>query len=284
MKNARRFVRRDVIVLGATAIWLPASLVAAARWKKIPIAMQAWCVRKQMKGDIPGTLAAVARLGYEGIELENDFGVPGAKWREYLDAAKLRACGFHHRLDELRGEKLAVTIAFNKAIGNRNLIIRSLPKDVYDSKDLLLKTAAEVNEIAGKVASAGLRLGYHNHTTDFNKLGQDYWWNLFADATKKQNVMLQFDTGNASEMAGVDVVSFLKRNRGRTISLHAKPHSNKAPNAFIGEDELDWKAIMTTAETVGGLEWYIIEYEKEGVPPLEALAANLERFRKLRGA
>jgi hypothetical protein len=34
---------------------------------------------------------------------------------------------------------------------------------------------------------------------------------------------------------------------------------------------------------VGGLEWYIIEYEREGVPPLEALEANLKGFRKLRG-
>ena len=35
---------------------------------------QAWCVGKQMATDIPGTLAAVAQLGYEGIELENTFG------------------------------------------------------------------------------------------------------------------------------------------------------------------------------------------------------------------
>jgi hypothetical protein len=39
---------------------------------------------------------------------------------------------------------------------------------------------------------------------------------------------------------------------------------------------------MTAAETVGGIEWYIIEYEKEGVPPLESLKANLELFQKLR--
>ncbi len=39
---------------------------------------------------------------------------------------------------------------------------------------------------------------------------------------------------------------------------------------------------MTAAESVGGLEWYIIEYEREGPPPLEALETNLENFRKLR--
>lgn len=273
--------RRDFLKLSAAAALLPASLSAATKWKKIPIATQAWCVRKQMKDDIPGTLQAVAKLGYQGIELENAFGKPGAEWRNHLDASGLKACGFHHSLSELRGDKLKASMEFNQAIGNRNLIIRSLPKEVYNSKELLTKTATEINEIADKIKAAGLRVGYHNHTTDFNKLGADYWWNVFADQTKK-NVILQFDTGNASEMEGVTVLDFLKRNKGRTISMHVKPFSKKSPDAFLGDDELDWQQIMKTVETVGGLEWYIIEYERDAFPPLEALKANLDRFKKMR--
>ncbi len=275
--------RRDFLRLGAAAALLPASITATAKWKKIPIATQAWCVRKQMKDDIAGTLQAVAHLGYQGIELENAFGKSGADWRNHLDASGLKACGFHHSLSELRGDKLKASIEFNQAIGNRNLIIRSLPKEVYNSKELLTKTATEINEIAEKIKGAGLRIGYHNHTTDFNKLGADYWWNVFADQTKK-NVILQFDTGNASEMEGVTVLDFLKRNKGRTVSMHVKPFSKKSPNAFLGDDELDWPQIMKTVETVGGLEWYIIEYERDAFPPLEALKANLDRFKKMRAS
>ena len=76
--------------------------------------------------------------------------------------------------------------------------------------------------------------------------------------------------------------SLIMRNAGRTTSMHVKPFSKKDPNAFLGADELDWPAIMTAAETKGGIEWYIIEYEKAGVPPLESLKANLELFKKLR--
>jgi sugar phosphate isomerase/epimerase len=272
--------RRDFLALSAAATLLPPSLVAA-KWKKIPVATQAWCVRKQMKDDIPGTLKAVAQLGYDGIELENAFGKSGAEWRKHLDAAKLKACGFHHSFSELKGDQLPAAIEFNQAIGNRNLIIRSLPKEVYTSQELLLKAANEINEIAANLAPHKLRVGYHNHTTDFNKFGAHYWWNLFADATKK-NVVLQFDTGNASEMEGVNVLDFLKRNKGRTVSMHVKPHSKKNPDAYLGDDELNWAEIMKTVETVGGLEWYIIEYERDAFPPLEALKANLDRFKKLR--
>jgi sugar phosphate isomerase/epimerase len=273
--------RRHFLQVTLATLVLPRTLVAASGWKKIPIAAQAWCVRAQMAKDIPGTLAAVAQLGYEGIELENAFGKSGAEWRKFLDAVGLKACGFHHSLGELRGDKLKASIEFNQAIGNRNLIIRSLPEPVYKSKELLAKTVAEVNEIAEKLKPAGMRVGYHNHSLDFNKFGEDYWWNLFADQTHPE-VILQFDTGNASEMQGVTVMDFLKRNKGRTVLMHVKPFSKKNPDAFLGDDELDWKQIMTVVETTGGLEWYIIEYERPAFPPLEALKGNLERFKKMR--
>jgi hypothetical protein len=65
--------------------------------------------------------------------------------------------------------------------------------------------------------------------------------------------------------------------------MHIKPFSKAAPNAFIGADELNWPAIMTAAETVAGVELYIIEYEKDtGRPPIDDLKPNLEAFKKLR--
>jgi sugar phosphate isomerase/epimerase len=275
--------RRDILKLGASAaasaFIFPA--LAGAAWKSLPIGTQLWCVRKQLVTDIPGTLKALSALGYEGVELENAFGKPGAEWRKYLDAAKLKACGFHHTLAELQGDKLAATIEFNQAIGNRNLIIRSLAPDVYKSADLLKKTADAVNDAAEKAKPHKMRVGYHNHFADFNRIDGEYWWNRFADQTAK-DVILQLDTGNASELTGVSLVDLIRRNTARTVTMHVKPYSKKSPNAYLGADELDWPGIMTAAESAGGLEWYIIEYEREGVPPLESLKANLESFKQMR--
>jgi sugar phosphate isomerase/epimerase len=277
--------RRDALRLGgvaAASVWLsPADRARAATWKTIPIGTQLWCVRTQLATDIPGTLKALGALGYQGVELENAFGRPGAEWKAHLDAAGLQACGFHHRLAELSGDALAATVEFNRAIGNRNLIIRSLAPAVYTSAELLKQTADAVNQIAERLKPHGMRVGYHNHTTDFGRIDGEYWWNRFADQTSK-DVILQLDTGNASEAEGVPLQSLITRNAGRTTSMHVKPFSRNDPNAYLGKDDLDWPAIMTAAETHGGIEWYIIEYEKEGVPPLESLKANLELFRKLR--
>jgi len=278
--------RRDILKLGsaaaAAAVLLPSAPSAArAAWKKLPIGTQLWCVRKQLAADIPGTLQALSAAGFDGVELENAFKTPGAVWRKHLDAAKLKACGFHHTLAELQGDRLAATIEFNQAIGNRYLVIRSLASEVYTSADLLKKTADAVNEAAANVKPHKLRVGYHNHSADFNRIDGEYWWNRFADATTK-DVILQLDTGNASQLTGAIILDLIRRNAGRTVTMHVKPFSKQNPDAYIGADELDWPAIMTAVESAGGVEWYIIEYEREGVPPLESLKANLERFRKLR--
>ena len=277
--------RRDALKRGGAAaaslLLAPANRARAGTWKDIPIGTQLWCVRTQLANDIPGTLKAVGALGYQAVELENAFSRSGSEWKAYLEAANLKACGFHHRLSELQGAQLAASVEFNQAIGNRNLIIRSLAPEVYTSADLLKKTADEVNEVAERLQPHQMRVGYHNHTSDFNLIDGEYWWNRFADETSK-DVILQFDTGNASEMEGVTPQALVRRNPGRTVSMHVKPFSKTDPNAYLGADELDWPAIMTAAETVGGIEWYIIEYEKEGVPPLESLGANLELFKKLR--
>jgi sugar phosphate isomerase/epimerase len=287
MSMHRLPTRRDILKLGGSAAAATAFFVSAvpraarAAWKKIPIGVQLWCVRRQLATDIPGTLGALATNGFDAVELENAFGRPGTEWQKHLDAAKLKACGFHHTLGELQGDKLAATIEFNQAIGNRNLIIRSLAPEVYKSVDLLKKTADAVNEAAVKVRPHKMRVGYHNHFADFNRIDGEYWWNLFADQTTK-DVILQLDTGNASELTGVSLVDLIRRNAGRTVSMHVKPYSKANPDAYLGADELDWPGIMTAAESVGGLEWYIIEYEREGVTPLESLKANLEGFRRLR--
>src|SRR5258706_3047045 len=214
--------RRDALRLGgaaaASVVLAPANRDTAAPWKPIPVGTQLWCVRLQLAKDIPGTLKAVGALG------------------------------FHHRLSELQGDKLGASVEFNQTIGNRNLIIRSLAPAVYTSADLLKKTADEVNQVAASLKAHKMRVGYHNHTTDFNRIDGEYWWNRFADQTSK-DVILQFDTGNSSEAEGVTPQSFIKRNAGRTISMHVKPFSKKDPTAYLAAVKLDWPTIMTAAET-----------------------------------
>ena len=50
-------------------------------------------------------------------------------------------------------------------------------------------------------------------------------------------------------------------------------------NAAIDEGKIDWKTLLETYETVGGTEWYIVEYEAAN--PMEKIKVCLDNLHKM---
>ena len=101
--------------------------------KRIPIALQLYSVRNECKKDWPGTLAAVAKMGYEAVEFAGYYQTPARELRKMLDDLGLKAAGTHIGLEALLGDELARTIEFNRTIGNDFLIVPGLPKEQTES-------------------------------------------------------------------------------------------------------------------------------------------------------
>lgn len=245
----------------------------------IQIGVQLYCVRRELANEMEGTLASLAQMGFEGVEFADYFGRSARELRTLLDGNSLKCCGTHILLDDMLGDNLKATVEFNQEIGNRYLIVRWLDEDRRNSEEAFDETIGSFNEIADHLESYGMRVGYHNHDYIFESFNGESLWNTLGDRTRS-SVILQLDTGNAA-MVGVDVYELLERNSGRAGTIHLKPYSSQNPDAVIGEDDLDWKRIIELCETSAGTEWYIIEYEREAYPPLEALKANLERFKAI---
>jgi sugar phosphate isomerase/epimerase len=108
---------------------------------------------------------------------------------------------------------------------------------------------------------------------------------ILAAATPKDFV-LQFDVGTAVEV-GVDPVAWIKANPGRIKSMHCKDWA-PAPRGYavlFGEGVTPWREIFQAAESVGGIEHYIIEQEA-GPENEQLLRAEkcLANWRKMRAA
>jgi sugar phosphate isomerase/epimerase len=256
-----------------------AALSVAAGSRK-PVGVQLYCVRRELEKDFEGTMKAVADLGYQGVEFADYFGRTAPQLRKSLDDNGLKSCGTHIMLGDMLGDKLKETIEFNQIIGNPYLIIRWLDEVYRSSPQAFADTVKRIAEISEQLKLHGMRVGYHNHNYIFDRFDGKMLWNILADGTPK-GVILQLDTGNASLHEGVDVVELLVRNPGRTGTIHIKPYSSSNPDAYLGSDELNWPRIIELCETTAGVDWYIIEYEVEGIPPLKALGDNLQRFRKM---
>jgi len=273
--------RRDFLKLGAAGAALarlPAALAMGAR-RQIPIALELYSVRKECAKDTAGTIQAVAKMGYKGVEFAGFYDKDAKTLRKILDDCGLKCCGSHTPLPHLLGDKLKETLEFNQTLGNKFLIVPSLPKDRTASKQAWLDTAKLFNALADQLRPHQMRVGYHNHTIEFKELDGELPWDTFFGNTKK-DVIMQFDTGNAMHGGG-DARVYLKKYPGRATTVHLKPFSRTKPDALIGEDELPWKDIFELCETIGNTEWYIVEYERPSMPALEAVEKCLQALKKM---
>jgi sugar phosphate isomerase/epimerase len=141
------------------------------------------------------------------------------------------------------------------------------------------KTVAdELNSAADQLEPSGLKPGYHNHQPEFTLVEGTRPIEILAKNTKP-SVMFQLDVGTCLE-AGSDPVAWIRSNPGRIRSLHLKDWSpQKGYSVLFGEGVADWKSIFAAAESVGGVEYYLLEQEGSRFPELETARRCLQSFR-----
>ena len=145
-----------------------APLAQAAASRKIPVGLQLYSVREQCASDLPGTLAAVSKIGYRAVEFAGYYDRSAKDLRKLLDDHGLVACGTHTPYESVLGDKLKETVEFNRTIDNKFLIVPWMNE--AKSKQEWLDRAKLFNEIADKVKADGMWVGYHAHQHDFKQI------------------------------------------------------------------------------------------------------------------
>ena len=248
--------------------------------RRFPIGLQLYSVREDCKRDLPGTIAAVAKMGYKGVEFAGYYDRTAKQLRKMLDDNGLVCCGTHTGLDTLLGDNLARTIEFNKTLGNKYLIVPGLPEKYRSSHQAWLDTAKLFNKLAEKVKPHEMRVGYHNHSIEFTAMDGELPWDTFYGNTRK-DVVMQIDVGNAIH-GGADPLPYLYKYPGRAITVHVKEFSETNKKALVGEGDVNWKAFFALCKAVGQTEWYIVEQESYAYPPLECVQRCLRNLRKMK--
>jgi len=271
--------RRDILRLasaGAAALALPNFVRADEPAKKIPIAVELYSVRTLMPKDFPGTIEALAKIGFKGVEFAGYHGWDQKphELRKLLDDNGLKCCGTHTHLPTLEGDNLKKTIELHQILGNKFLIC---PYMVAKDANGWLDLAKKFNDISARCKESGMSVGYHSHQHDFHKFDGKTAWEIFFDNTNA-DVVHQIDTGNCLQGGG-DPLAMIKKYPGRTKTTHIKEFGGPA-GAAIGEGTMEWAPMFAAYESVGGTEWYIVEYEHTE-KPLEKLQVCLDNLHKM---
>jgi sugar phosphate isomerase/epimerase len=250
------------------------------------VGLELYSVRDELKKDPQGTVRAVAKMGYQGVE----FYAPYFDWteiqtkemRKLLDDLGIRCFSTHNDSAYFSKESLPKARDYNLLLGSKYIVMASAqPKPGIDGWK---EVTDALNSAAEQLAPAGLKLGYHNHQLEFTPsadLPMKARPIEFIAKNTKPTVMLQLDVGTCIE-AGSDPTAWIRANPGRIRSLHCKdwsPDASKGYKVLFGEGVADWESIFAAAESVGGVEYYLVEQEGSRFSELETAQKCLAVFR-----
>ena len=264
---------------------------AAPAAKKYPIGIELYAVRGELMRNPFTTLKTVAKIGYEAVEFYSPYflwSAPFAKdIKSLMDDVGLRCYSTHNHVAYFAaGDAIAKTIELNQILGARHLILSSAPGDTKGAEGWK-RLGEQMTKVVDRLKPHGLTAGFHNHQTEWAKVDGDLRIMDVLAANTPKEFVLQFDVGTCME-AGADPVAWIKANPGRIRSLHLKDWApgerkdEKGYRVLFGEGVTPWKEILATAESVGGVEYYLMEQEGSRFTEYETAEKCLATWKKMR--
>ena len=103
--SKRDFLKLSVTGLAGACLSANGASGFAPERKRIPVGLQLYSLRKECAKDLEGTIAAVGKMGYTGVEFAGYHGRDARTLRKLLDEAGLQCCGTHTALETLPGRQ-----------------------------------------------------------------------------------------------------------------------------------------------------------------------------------
>lgn len=239
------------------------------------IGIQLYSVRDFTGDDMfKDTLAQLAELGFEGVELAWRYGgMSPDELAEFLESIDLRCCGLHVQLDELLDPDHMV---YNYALAcNSPFITTSLCSRVDEWADLV----PQVDEAAAVAAAKGLQFTYHNHWHEFVKIDGVYAQDILRDQSDPATVSFEIDLGWVKK-GGADPMAYWRTYAGRVPQIHLRDFSVEQDAVCdVGAGFIDVAAVAAQARELG-TQWLIYEQDTYPVSPMDSARTCIERLRE----
>jgi sugar phosphate isomerase/epimerase len=285
MKTTTSLSRRAFLAMAGAA---PFAASVFGQSRNTPVGIELYSVRGELMKNLEATVTGVAKMGYQVVE----FYSPYLNWtparakevRKLLDDLGIKCPSTHNGPQAISEGGLPNAIELNSILGSKYIILASPPK--VTGPDGWKGFADQLTAASEKLRAQGMATGFHNHQLEWRPLpdGQRPM-DILAKNTPK-DVVLQLDAGTSVE-AGADPVAWIKANPGRVKSIHLKDWGRaegRGYNVAFGEGDVPWKGIFEAAESVGGIEYYLIEQEHAGADGEMAMARRcLDNYKKMRG-
>lgn len=253
---------------------LPGGASAKAKAPKKEVGIQLYSVRSLIGAfgnnsqDYKPVLKQLADMGYTSVEAASYadgklYGQSPEQFRKDVEAAGMKVLSTHCTLN-LSDEELAAgdfskalkwwdqCIAAHKAAGAEYIVVPSMRK--ITTLGELATYCRYFNEVGARCKAAGMKLGYHNHSREFEKIEDRVMLDYMIENTDPDKVLFEMDVYWAV-MGKASPVDYFKKYPGRFKLLHIKDRREIGQSGMVGFD-----AIFANAGTAG-VENIIVEIE-----------------------
>ncbi len=253
------------------------------------IGLQLYTVRDAMAKDPEGTLARVAKIGYNSVEGatytgdEKFYGMKPSEFKKVLKDNGLVMPSSHYRLGEdktngqMKGTMLHdwdKAIEDAKAVGLKYMICAWLSPEERGTLDHYKKVADDLNTAGEKCKKAGIQLCYHNHNFEFEKQDNQYPYDILM-ATDKELVKMEMDIYWVRK-AGQDPIALFKKYPGRYPLWHVKDMDKTPQQNFteVGNGIIDFKEIFKYKD-LAGMKYFFVEQDITPGDPFVSITESI---------
>lgn len=231
--------------------------------------------------DFEHSIKKIANIGYKSVQLsalgqEVTFDIAGEICKEYGLEVALTHCDSNrilHDTDRLLAE--------HKKMNCKYIGIGAMPEK-YRTEDWIHRFIEDYKEPAKKIREEGMKLMYHNHDFEFEKINGTHMINYLLEGFTPEEMGITLDSYWVHH-AGGDVVSWIETCKDRISCVHLKDiaMTNKQPvMAPVMEGNMNFKSIMNALEN-SCCEYALVEQDICLESPFTCLEKSYKNLKSL---
>ena len=281
----RNFVKS--LVLGAAGASFAPEILATPQKKDLGV--QLWNIREYLKKDLIGSLAKLAKLGYNQLEV---FGYDGTYWgktpkefNKICNDLGLTIISAHFETGRIDKAKGTLWYGWDKAVEDaaqmniKYMVCAWLFKEERTSMDLYKELTDKLNTAGEACRQANIQFGYHSHNFEFPPINGIVPYEFILEKTDPELVKMEADLFWFTK-AGIDPVVYFKKHPGRFPLWHVKDMEKGSEQfAEVGHGIINFDRIFA-ARQVAGLKYFFVEQDQTSREPFESLAMSRDYILK----
>ncbi len=253
-------------------------------------AIQLFTVKDTYAKDPVGCLRALKKMGYDGIELCGRGGVDSKWLRGVCDALELEIPSIHISL----GAMSEFSHEFAEEAKTLGLSYAAVPyiseENAFPGQWKFYETKNQMTEVSKELSKYGIKLLYHNHTSEFDKkINGDFLYDCLMNSFTPDVLQCEIDVCWAHAM-GVDPAEKILQYKGRIPAVHLKDYVRKGrgKNKNIcacpfGCGEVNAEDVVKASKEAGA-EWLVYEQDwpyPSGKTELQCAERSIKNIKKL---